>query len=259
MSTRARDMENAADLNTADIAVSSARSKRPGAGSTVSSLGYRVAKRAIDVVAALVGLVLVWPLFVYCAIRIKLDSRGPVFHLRRVVAADPHLLKDGVALDHDLLRERLRENPPTFNALKFRSMIDGADQYLRGRPDLLREFEQHYKLAEDPRVTPFGQWLRAASLDELPQLVNVLRGQMSIVGPRMISPPELERYEGYEEQLMSVKPGLTGLWQVSGRQMVSYDERVRLDMHYIENRSLLLDIRIMWKTIGTVLGRRGAL
>jgi lipopolysaccharide/colanic/teichoic acid biosynthesis glycosyltransferase len=252
-------MEKVADLNAADVGASSAGSSGCAVVPARSSLAYRAAKRVIDVIAALIALLIVWPLFVYIAIRIKLDSKGPIFHLRRVVGADPDLVKNGAGAEGQSLREKLKSDPPTFCALKFRSMIDGADEYLRGRPELLREYERHYKLAEDPRITPFGRWLRAASLDELPQLVNVLVGQMSIVGPRMISPPELERYDGCEEQLMSVKPGLTGLWQVSGRQMVSYDERVRLDLHYIENRSLLLDIRIMWSTLGTLLGRRGAL
>jgi lipopolysaccharide/colanic/teichoic acid biosynthesis glycosyltransferase len=252
-------MEKAADPKAADMAVSTTESRDAGISSAANTLGYRLAKRVLDIVGALVGLILVWPLFVYIAIRIKLDSRGPVFHSRRVVGADPRLLKNGVGDGARPLRETLRTNPPVFWALKFRSMIDGADDYLRSRPDLLREYQRHYKLADDPRITPFGRWLREASLDELPQLVNVLLGQMSVVGPRMISPPELERYAGCQEHLMSVKPGLTGLWQVSGRQMVSYDERVRLDMHYVENRSLFLDLRIIWKTIWTVLRRHGAL
>ena len=252
-------MEKVADLRARDIGLGTAQSSPTEVCSTQSGLLYRAAKRVLDIVAATVGLLVAWPLFLYIAIRVKMDSKGPVFHLRRVIAADPHLLRNGAGNNGSTLADKLKAHPPTFLALKFRSMIDGADEYLAGRPELYREYQRHYKLVDDPRVTPFGRWLRGASIDEFPQLVNVLLGQMSIVGPRMISPPELARYAGHEEELMSVKPGLTGLWQVSGRQMVSYDERVRLDVHYIRNRSFLLDIRIILKTFATVLGRRGAL
>ena len=222
-------------------------------------MAYGIAKRILDVVISLTALLCIWPLFLYIAIRVKRDSKGPVFHKRVVVASGLPWLRNGAAGRGRSTDARLLADPPTFNALKFRSMIADADEYLESRPELKREFERHYKLSEDPRITPFGRWMRECSLDEVPQLINVLLGQMSIVGPRVISPPELSRYKGYESRLLSVKSGLTGLWQVSGRQTVSYDERVRLDMHYIDNQSLLLDISIIFRTFGTVLGKRGAL
>jgi lipopolysaccharide/colanic/teichoic acid biosynthesis glycosyltransferase len=167
-----------------------------------------------------------------------------VFHRRRVLSWQPHY--------------QYGTRPKTFDAFKFRTMIVHADEYLAKHPHLKEEFEKDYKLKEDPRVTPIGRHLRRLSLDELPQLVNVLRGQMSLVGPRMISPPELIMYGEYGKKLLAVKPGLTGLWQVSGRQNVSYGERVRLDMQYIDHRSLAMDIQILFKTIACVLKRRGA-
>lgn len=203
---------------------------------------YLIAKRTVDIAGALLGLLLLLPLFLLLAFLVRRDSRGPVSHRRRVLAQ----------------QEYRGGTPKTFDAFKFRTMIVDADDYLRRNPHLLREFQKDYKLREDPRVTPFGRRLRTTSLDELPQLLNVLRGQMSLVGPRMISPPELANYGEHAAKLLSVKPGLTGLWQVSGRQHVSYQERVRLDMWYIENRSILLDLQILLRTVKCVLLRQGA-
>jgi len=203
---------------------------------------YLFTKRAIDLIGSLVGLVLLFPVFVMVAWMVRRDSPGPAFHRRRV-----------------LRRQRYQGgDAATFDAFKFRTMITDADEYLRRNPQLMREFQKDYKLRQDPRVTPFGNKLRVTSADELPQLINVLLGQMSLVGPRMISPPELEMYGEHAAKLLSVKPGLTGLWQVSGRQHISYQERVRLDMSYIDNRCLLLDLQILLRTIKCVLLRHGA-
>jgi lipopolysaccharide/colanic/teichoic acid biosynthesis glycosyltransferase len=133
-----------------------------------------------------------------------------------------------------------------------------ADQILRDHAHLMAEYVKSFKLKDDPRVTPTGRFLRRLSLDELPQLFNVLRGQMSLVGPRMITRPELEKYGPYQSLLLTVKPGLTGHWQVSGRQDVSYDERVAMDVFYIRNRSIGFDLKILLKTVGKVLTREGA-
>ena len=140
-------------------------------------------------------------------------------------------------------------------------MIINADKYLEDRPELLKEFiDNGFKLKNDPRITKIGDFMRKSSLDELPQLFNILIGQMSLVGPRMITPPELAMYETDENmrKLLSVQPGLTGFWQVNGRQNVHFTERVRLDMEYVETRSLGLDIEILFKTVVSVLKREGA-
>ncbi len=209
---------------------------------TRTSPAYLVAKRALDIVGSLFGILVLLPLFAVLALLVRRDSRGPAFHRRRVLSQQNY---------HG-------GTPHSFDAFKFRTMIVDADDYLLRNPHLMRQFQVDYKLREDPRITPFGSKLRTTSLDELPQLFNVLRGQMSLVGPRIISPPELENYGDCSAKLLAVKPGLTGLWQVSGRQDVSYPERVRLDMEYIDNRSLLLDIQILLRTIKCVVQRRGA-
>jgi lipopolysaccharide/colanic/teichoic acid biosynthesis glycosyltransferase len=136
--------------------------------------------------------------------------------------------------------------------------VDG-DDILKSHPELAARLERDQKLQRDPRITPVGHWLRKFSLDELPQLFNVLRGQMSLVGPRMISPPEAMKYGRNRFNLLTVKPGITGLWQVSGRSDLAYDERIKLDMYYIRNYSIWLDFHLLFiKTANAVLRGRGA-
>jgi lipopolysaccharide/colanic/teichoic acid biosynthesis glycosyltransferase len=204
---------------------------------------YRVVKRGGDIIGALLGLILFAPLMLLIALLIWRGIHRPVFYRRRVLACQAYQ-------DSETLH--------TFDAFKFRTMVPDADTLLHNNTALQQEYEKEFKLRHDPRVTGMGKRLRRTSLDELPQLINVLRGEMSLVGPRMISPPELARYGEYAGKLLSVRPGLTGLWQVSGRTDVSYRERVRLDLWYIENRSLLLDLSILLRTVGSVLSRRGA-
>lgn len=127
-----------------------------------------------------------------------------------------------------------------------------------GREALIPEFRKNQKVENDPRVSRFGRILRKTSLDELPQLFNVLRGDLSMVGPRPIIPAELEHYGDRSASFLALKPGLTGLWQISGRSDISYDERVKLDIYYVENWSLMLDIRILLKSVFTILGSKGA-
>ena len=208
-----------------------------------SEAGYKLAKRALDITGSLIGLLLLFPLLLIIAALVRLDSRGPVFHRRRVVARQ----------DYDSTGE-----PETFDAFKFRTMRVDADEYLRERPELWEEYQKDYKLHNDPRVTRLGGWLRRTSIDELPQLVNVLLGQMSLVGPRILTKEELCRYGEHRAALLSVTPGLTGLWQVSGRQSVSYEERIRLDMAYLEGRSFYLDVEILLRTVESVISGRGA-
>jgi lipopolysaccharide/colanic/teichoic acid biosynthesis glycosyltransferase len=203
---------------------------------------YFAVKRLIDILGSFFGLVVLFPVFVVLAILVRLSSAGPILHRRRVLSLQKY--EGGV--------------PHSFDAFKFRTMMTNADEFLKEHPELMAEFQKDFKLRDDPRVTKIGHKLRRASLDELPQLFNVLSGQMTLVGPRMISPPELEMYGEFGTKLLSVKPGLTGLWQVSGRQNVSYTERVKLDMYYIDHRSIGMDIQILLKTVISVLKRQGA-
>jgi exopolysaccharide biosynthesis polyprenyl glycosylphosphotransferase len=193
-------------------------------------------KRMLDLLASTCVLMVAWPFMLAIAVAIKFGSPGPVFYRRRVVGV---------------------EGRP-FYALKFRTMYVDADERLARDPELRRQFEENYKLKDDPRVTGAGRLLRRASLDELPQLFNVLWGQMSLVGPRMITSEERARYGKWRMNLSTVKPGITGLWQVSGRSDVTYEERVTLDMHYIRNFSIWLDLHLLWQTIPAVLKGHGA-
>jgi exopolysaccharide biosynthesis polyprenyl glycosylphosphotransferase len=193
-------------------------------------------KRSMDLLISGIALFLLLPLMLVIAIAIKLDSPGPVLYRRRVVGVSGKL----------------------FDALKFRTMHIDADDRLARDVELREQFERNYKLKDDPRVTRVGRILRRASLDELPQLFNVLKGQMSLVGPRMITWEERQRYGKWRMNLSTVKPGITGLWQVSGRSEISYEERVKLDMHYIRNFSIWLDLHLLWQTIPAVLKGHGA-
>ena len=193
-------------------------------------------KTMLDYLGAMTCIILLAPVLPTIALLIRLDSAGPIFHRRRVV---------GLAG---------RE----FDAYKFRSMIRDADVYLEGHREMKDEWARIGKIQDDPRITRVGRFLRRYSLDELPQLFNVLKGQMSLVGPRMITPAELEHFSQWQHNLLTVKPGMTGLWQVNGRAELTYPERVRLDMYYIRNYTIWSDVVILLKTIGVVLQGTGA-
>ncbi len=193
-------------------------------------------KAALDYGLALPGVLLLSPVMLAIAIAVKLDSPGPVLHRRRVMGVGGR----------------------QFDALKFRTMYVDGDARLAARPDLQAELRQWHKLKDDPRVTWLGRFLRRYSLDELPQLLNVLAYDMSLVGPRMISPGEMAEYDQWALNLLTVRPGLTGLWQISGRADVGYAERVRLDMYYIRNWTIWLDLHILMRTLPAVVSGRGA-
>jgi exopolysaccharide biosynthesis polyprenyl glycosylphosphotransferase len=209
-----------------------------------------ILKRALDVVVSAFGLLVLLPLFAYVAIRIKLDSPGPVFYRH----------------------ERLGRCMRPIGVFKFRTMRqefsrgeryggDAAEQAfaeLMADPERRSEFEGSYKLRNDPRVTRFGAFLRKTSIDELPQLMNVLAGDLSLVGPRPITQGEIERYGAAIEELLNVKPGITGYWQINGRSTADYADRVRLDLAYVGDWSLGLDLVILGKTLRTLTERRGA-
>jgi lipopolysaccharide/colanic/teichoic acid biosynthesis glycosyltransferase len=157
-----------------------------------------------------------------------------------------------------IYRRRVIGRGGQFDAFKFRTMRRDADSVLANDPVLLEEYQRNFKLTHDPRVTKLGAVLRKFSIDELPQLFNVLRGQMSLVGPRMITAAELAKYGNYQNLLLSSKPGLTGYWQVFGRQNVSYEERVRMDVYYLANWSFWMDLRLLLRTPLKVLKMEGA-
>lgn len=201
-----------------------------------TDLLYKIEKRLLDIAISLPLVMVLLPFLPIAAIAIKLDSKGPVFHKRRVVG----------------------RGKKTFYAFKLRTMFDGADKLECENEEEERELKQNHKLKQDRRITRVGKILRKTSIDELPQLVNVLLGQMSLVGPRMISFEEIEKFGIYQDKILSVKPGITGLWQVSGRSTLSYEDRVRLNVYYVDHRSILLDILILLKTVPAVLTGRGA-
>jgi len=196
----------------------------------------RLIKSLFDYSITLPAMIFLLPLMIIIAIAIKLDSPGSVIYRRRVMGV----------------------NGTKFDAYKFRTMHMNGDEILAAYPELQEELAKNHKLKSDPRVTRVGRFLRKFSFDELPQFLNVLRGQMSMVGPRMICPDEMKNYCHWGINLLTVKPGLTGLWQVSGRSNVSYEERVRLDMHYIRNWSIWLDLQVIWRTIPAVVKSDGA-
>jgi len=199
----------------------------------------KIIKRVIDIIGSLALLVLFSPLFLIVALMVSLDG-GPVFYRHKRIG---------------------RDGKP-FGCLKFRTMILGAEaclnEYLSYHPEQRREWEQDQKLAFDPRVTAIGNVLRRLSLDELPQLVNVLVGEMSLVGPRPVTEGELKHYGAAASAYLAVRPGLTGPWQVSGRNDVSYATRVAMDEAYVRNFSLWNDIVILLRTPGVVLSKKGA-
>ncbi len=195
-----------------------------------------IVKFALDYVFATVSLILLSPFLVFISFLVKISSPGPVIHKRLVMGL----------------------NGKQFYALKFRTMVANGDEILKQSPELTEELAKNHKLKNDPRITRLGAFLRKYSLDELPQLINVLKREMSMVGPRMISPPEVLMYKQFDMNLLTVLPGITGLWQVSGRSDMSYGERVRLDMYYVRNWSIWLDLQLLFQTIPAVLKGRGA-
>ena len=195
----------------------------------------RTLKRIGDIVFSLIVLTLGSPIFILIAILVKLSSPGSVFYIQK----------------------RVGRNYREFGCIKFRTMYKDADDLL---PNLLekyplmrKEFEKDFKLRQDPRITKLGRFLRRSSLDELPQFFNVLKGEMSVVGPRPIVSNEIIKYSLFMEEVISVRPGLTGLWQVSGRNNLSYKKRVELDLLYARNRNFLLDLEIIILTLGVLL------
>lgn len=207
---------------------------------------YDLSKRLLDIIGSAVGLVILSPVFLLVAIAIKVDSPGPVF-------ADTPMR----AGNHGIL----------FKIYKFRSMVKNAHELLEKNPKLLVEYKRNsYKIFNDPRITRVGKFLRRYSVDEFPQLFNILKGEMSLVGPRAYYPYELEEQQEkypssrkYVKIILSGKPGLTGVWQVTGRSEINFDKRVKMDASYVKRKSILYDFWLILKTIPAVLSGRGAI
>ena len=201
----------------------------------VNVIFYKSSKRVFDIVFSIAMIIFCFPIFFILSILIKLGSRGPIFYSQI----------------------RLGKNKKPFKCIKFRTMSEEADDILKNllieNEDLRDEFQRTQKLKNDPRITPFGKFLRRTSLDELPQFINVVLGEMSIIGPRPIVKEEQNRYDKNLNEVFSIKPGITGLWQVSGRNNLSYERRVMLDLIYARNRNFYMDLNILIRTIGVVL------
>ena len=190
-----------------------------------------IAKRLFDIIFSLLVLILCAPIYLLLAIAIAASSSGSIFYIQ----------------------ERVGKNYRHFGCIKFRTMIPDADRVLHEMmaqsADLRQEFSENFKLKEDPRITKIGKFLRTTNLDEFPQFINVLKGEMSIVGPRPLVPEEIERYGTQIDRILTIRPGITGLWQVSGRNDIPYAQRIRIDVNYVKHRNFWLDLRIVLKTV----------
>ena len=202
-----------------------------------SRLTYRFFKRFFDIFSSSIAIILLSPVFLILGIIVKCTSKGPVFYSHK----------------------RAGKNGKEIGVLKFRSMVKNADKLIENFSDEQKtEFQKCYKLENDPRVTKIGKFLRKTSLDELPQILNIFAGSLSFVGPRPITQEETLLYKKDRDLLLSVKPGLTGLWAVSGRSTLTYEERIKLELKYVKECSLWFDIKIFFKTIVPVFKSHGA-
>ena len=196
---------------------------------------YKIIKTIFDLIFSLIILIIGFPIFILIALLIKLSSRGPIF----------------------FLQERIGKNNKTFNCIKFRTMHSEAEDILENlitnNENLRKEFEESHKLKNDPRITNIGKFLRKTSLDEIPQFLNVIKMEMSIIGPRPIVKNEIKKYGKSYNRVISINPGITGLWQVSGRNNLSYKRRVALDCLYVDNINPIIDLRILIRTIGVII------
>lgn len=193
---------------------------------------YFVIKKIIDLLGSIIGLILLSPILIITAIAIKLDSKGPVF----------------------FIQERVGKNEQSFNMYKFRSMVIDAEERLYKLKDKNEMSGPMFKMKDDPRITKIGRFIRKTSIDELPQLFNVLKGEMSLVGPRPNLPREVIKFTDYQKNKFLAKPGLTCYWQVMGRNNIDFEDWIELDIKYIRNRNTWEDIKLIFKTVGVLFG-----
>lgn len=223
-------MEKANITDTSKAAASNTHSVKP-------KPIYDFVKRVFDIVWSLIGLIVLSPVFIILSILVKTTSEGPVFFAHK----------------------RVGKGGKTIKIYKFRSMVTNAEELIKQfTPEQKAEYEKNFKLENDPRVTKVGKFMRKTSLDELPQLINILKGDISIVGPRPVMDVETQIYGNYRNMLLSVKPGLTGFWAANGRSHTTYTRRRAMEIYYVKNRSVLLDLKIIFKTFISVFKREGA-
>ena len=197
---------------------------------------YFVIKRIVDLLGSIIGLILLSPILIIIAITIKLDSKGPVF----------------------FIQERVGKDGQVFSMYKFRSMVIDAEEKLFGLKDKNEMSGPMFKMKDDPRITKVGKFIRKTSIDELPQLFNVLKGEMSLVGPRPNLPREVIKFTDYQKDKLLVKPGLTCYWQVTGRNNIDFEEWIELDIKYIKERNTWTDIKLIFKTVRVLFGDKNA-
>jgi len=218
-------------MTATDRPITSPRSKHPANKQIFRRHDRDLTKRLFDIVFSLSVLVLCAPLYLCLAVTIAATSSGSIFYIQ----------------------ERVGKNHRRFGCIKFRTMIPNADlllsEMMAESADIRQEFSENFKLKSDPRITKIGKFLRTTNLDEFPQFINVLKGEMSIVGPRPLVPEEIERYGTQIDRVLTIRPGITGLWQVSGRNNIPYAQRIRIDVSYVKRRNFWLDIRIVIKTV----------
>lgn len=223
-------MEKANITDTSKTAASNTHSVKP-------KPIYDFVKRVFDIVWSLIGLIVLSPVFIILSILVKTTSEGPVFFAHK----------------------RVGKGGKTIKIYKFRSMVTNAEELIKQfTPEQKAEYEKNFKLENDPRITKVGNFMRKTSLDELPQLINILKGDISIVGPRPVMDVETKIYGNYRNMLLSVKPGLTGFWAANGRSHTTYTRRRAMEIYYVKNRSVLLDLKIIFKTFISVFKREGA-
>ena len=210
----------------------------PKIAKKASKINYINVKRIFDLVISTIGLIVLSPIFLILAIIVKLDSKGPVF----------------------FAHTRYGKNGKKFKMYKFRTMYENAQDMINDfTPEQMKEWKENFKLQDDPRITKVGKFLRKTSLDELPQIVNIMKGDLSIIGPRPVIEEELEKYGENKEKFLSVTPGLTGYWQANGRSSTTYEQRMEMELYYIDHISPKLDFKIFFKTIESVIKKEGAI
>lgn len=199
---------------------------------------YKFVKRFFDIVLASIGMIVLSPIFLIISLAIKLESKGPIFFKHTRIGKDGKIIK----------------------IYKFRSMVNNAEDMIKEfTPEQMKEYRENYKLTNDPRITKVGKFLRKTSLDELPQLINIIKGDLSIIGPRPVVSDELKKYGTNTRKFLSVTPGLTCYWAANGRSCTSYEQRMQMELFYIDNLSLKMDIKVFFKTIEAVIKREGAI
>ena len=198
---------------------------------------YKIFKRIFDFVASFCGIVILSPIFLVISLAVKLDSKGKVFFKHK----------------------RIGKNGKEIFVYKFRTMCENAQDMIKDfTPEQQKEFKENYKLKNDPRITKVGNILRKTSLDELPQLFNIMKGDLSVIGPRPVIEEELEKYGENKDKFLSVTPGLTGYWAANGRSDTTYEQRMQMELYYVDNMSLKLDAQIFMDTVDGVINKRGA-